>query len=79
MAVRGRDVDRARHVAVRTYQAHLADQQRRSIVLKAIEVRLDGPVPDVSLHVESGSITQGGHIFFVQDLQPEAERPKTVL
>lgn len=77
--MRGNDVERARQVAIRAYRSHLSDKQRSGIIVKAIEVRLGGSAPDISLHVESGSITQGGHLFFVQDLQAEAERPKTVL
>ena len=75
---RGNEVVRARHIAVRSLLAYTQDKQR-SVPLVAIEVRLNGAVPDVTYHVASGSLTQGGYIFFIGDLESEATRPKMAL
>ena len=61
-------LQRAKQIAVHEYQAFKEDATR-CFDLKAIEVRLTGSQPDVSFHAGSGVRTQGGYLFFVQDLE----------
>lgn len=77
--MRGNEIDRARHAAIKAYQAHINDKQRSGIKVIAVEVRLGFASPDISLHIASGSQTQGGYLFFTEDLQADATRPTTVL
>ena len=59
--------------ALRRYKAHIADPTTVDIKLRAIEVRMENAGPDISLHQCSGSRTQGGYLFFVDDLAADAE------
>jgi hypothetical protein len=65
--------ERAKIAAVRLYKAHIADPTTADLKLRAIEVRMESAGPDISLHQCSGSRTQGGYLFFVDDLAAALE------
>ena len=73
-----KELQRARQIAALEYQAFV-DDLTRCYVLKAIEVRLNGTTqPDVSFLTASGVRTQGGYLFFIEDLGIVAERQQTL-
>lgn len=60
--------ERARIAAIRRYKEHISNPATVDIKLRAIEVRMESAGPDISLHQCSGTRTQGGYLFFVEDL-----------
>lgn len=76
---KGTEIERAGHAAVRRYQEHIGDKRTADILLYAIEVRMGGAAPDVSLHVASGSQTQGGYLFFLEYLRAAVPKATTVM
>jgi len=64
-----KELKRARQIAALEYREFKTDPTR-CFPLRAIEVRLDGSSqPDISLHAASGVRTQGGYLFFIEDLE----------
>jgi len=64
------EVARARELALLELTAIRGDPVRaESVKPKAIEVRFNHQRPDVALHLSSGGVTQGGYLFFIEDLE----------
>ena len=73
-----KELKRARQIAALEYKEFKSDPTR-CFTLRAIEVRLDGTShPDVSLHAGSGVRTQGGYLFFIEDLEDAVGKQQTL-
>ena len=71
------EASRARQLAVQELEAIFGDPVRREAIKpKAIEVRFINSRPDLSIHCQSGGVTQGGYLFFIEDLAPLVGRTK---
>ena len=68
------EAERAMVAAVKSFKEHLADPTRTDLQIRAIEVRMESAGPDVSFHQCSGTRTQGGYLFFADDLEKAITR-----
>lgn len=72
-----KELKRAQQIAVNEYRDFKEDPTR-CYELKAVEVRPTGGEPDVSFHTASGVRTQGGYLFFIEDLEQALGKQKTL-
>lgn len=73
------EMTRAKEIALIELAAIRDDPVRKEAVKpKAIEVRFVHQRPDVSIHLTSGGVTQGGYLFFADDLEQGLGKAKLI-